>query len=92
MVALNDAPILERIVGLDRSDMPLEAARFMLTLGFTDADMNRMNELSAKASLGHLTEAESREIDTFMLLSDFLAILKSKARMALRNDANLARE
>lgn len=85
MVALNNSPLVERVIGLDRNDMPPEAARFMLALGFTDADKMRMTDLSSKASLGTLTEAESQEIDAFLLLSDFLAILKSKARMSLKS-------
>ncbi len=86
MVAVNRLPILERMVGLERADMPPEAARFMLTLGFTDADNSRMTDLSAKASTGSLSETESQEIDTYLLLSDFLAILKSKARLSLKRE------
>ena len=86
MVALNGSLILERVVGLERADMPPEAAKFMLTLGFTDPDKLRMNDLSAKASAGTMTDAESQEIDTYLLLSDFLAVLKSKARMALKHE------
>jgi hypothetical protein len=84
MVAATDSSLLQRIIGLDRSDMPPEAAMFMLTLGFTESDKQRMRDLSAKASEGKLTETEAREIDTYILASDLVALLQSKARTALR--------
>jgi hypothetical protein len=84
MVAATDTSILQRIIGLDRTDMPAEAAMFMLTLGFTDRDKERMSELSGKASEGSLSEAEAREIDSYILASDLIAMFQSKARMALR--------
>ena len=43
-----------------------------------------MNELSAKASVGELTDTEGQEIDLYLLATDFLTTLHSKARVALR--------
>ena len=84
MVAFSESSVLQRIVGLDRADMPVDVARYMLSLRFSVAEKQRMNELASKASAGQLDEAESHEIDTYLLVSDFLAILHSKARMSLR--------
>ena len=86
MVSLTDRPVLERLLGLDRAPMSPEAATFLMTLGLAEADKRRMNELSAKASAGTLTEVESQEIDLYLLAADFLTTIHSKARVALRDD------
>ena len=83
MVAAGDTSILHRVMGFDRADMPAEAARFVLTLGFIEADKLRMSELSNKASNGSLNDVEAREIDAYILASDVLTIFQLKARIAL---------
>lgn len=84
MVALTDKPVLERLIGLDRAQMSPEAAKFLMTLGFSESDRQRMNDLSAKASAGTLNDVESQEIDLYLLAGDFLTTIHSKARVALR--------
>ena len=85
MVALTEAAILNRILDADRADLVPEAASFLLQLDFNDADHARMAELSAKANEGNLSEEEGRELDTYIFVNDFFAILQSKARRSLKN-------
>ena len=75
---------MERLISLDRAQMSPEAAKFFMTLGFSEFDKRRMSELSAKASAGELTDVEGREIDLYLFASDFLTSLHSKARVVLR--------
>ena len=89
MVAFTDKPVLERLIGLDRAPMSPEAAKFLMTLGFSESDKQRMNELSAKASTGTLNDVESQEIDLYLLAGDFLTTIHSKARVALRESSPL---
>ena len=85
MVALTDKPNLERLIGLHRAQMSPEAARFFMTLGFSESDRQRMNELSANASAGELTDVQGQEFDLYLFASDFLTSLHSKARVVLRD-------
>ena len=59
-------------------------ARVILQLSFPSADRRRMRELSAKARAGSLSEEEDDEIETFERAGTLLSILKSKARLVLK--------
>jgi uncharacterized protein YnzC (UPF0291/DUF896 family) len=77
--------ILERLAGLNEGPLPPEAARFFQNLSFNEQDLARIDELSEKANEGLLTPDEREELSLYVLLNDFLAILHSKARAALRD-------
>lgn len=49
-----------------------------------------MNELSAKAGEGLLTEVEERELDHYLNVGRALELLKAKARYSLRRPASAA--
>jgi hypothetical protein len=61
-----------------------EAARYFLTLDFTPADHARMADLSDRAAEGTLTPAEREELAGYVRVGHRLALLQSKARVALR--------
>lgn len=71
----------------DVADIPAEAARFFLALDFSDADQARIAELSAQARGGTLTVEGRMELDNYIRLSDFLALIESKSRRSLRQQA-----
>jgi uncharacterized protein YnzC (UPF0291/DUF896 family) len=48
-------------------------------------DEDRVNELSAKARAGSLTEAETQELDSYLHIGSLLAVIQSKARRLLKN-------
>lgn len=64
--------------------MSTDLAEHVLKLGFADADQARYKELSAKAREGTLSQTERTELEEYLDAIDFLAILKSKARVSLR--------
>jgi hypothetical protein len=64
--------------------MPTSAARALLTVGFSERDQARMDNLSAKARAGALTPQEQVLLDTFERLGCLIDILHSKARQALK--------
>jgi hypothetical protein len=59
------------------------AARALLTVRFSQGDVDRMNELGKKARAGSLTPDEQIELDNYEHFGSVLDILHSKARGAL---------
>ena len=79
-----DSAILSRIIGPEKPDLPPEAAEAVLSLRFEQADLDRMNELAANARAGTVRAEEQDEIDSYERIGHFLSLLKSKARLSLR--------
>ena len=82
--ATNEVAILRRLVQADKADLSQRVARYFLSVSFTKEEVNRMNELAAKARAGTLTSEERFEIDNYELIGHLLSILKSKARKSLK--------
>jgi hypothetical protein len=80
MATITRESLWERLVEPQESEMSSEAAHYLLALRFPRADVERMNELAAKARRGALTRAEDRELETYIHVGNRLSILKSKAR------------
>jgi hypothetical protein len=53
---------------------------------FTDADAERVRELSEKAHIGQLTATEERELDNYLNVGRTLEFLKAKARLSLHKN------
>ncbi len=64
--------------------MSPEAAAYLLSFRFEETDITRMNELSELARQGGLDEAGAQELDSYIHVSNLLAIMQSQARRALR--------
>ena len=90
MSARSEVAVLERMIQPDIADVPADAARFFLSLDFSEADQTRIDELSAKAREGTMTDEERAELNDFIHLGDFLALIQSKARRSLGNQATSA--
>ena len=78
-----ESAILTRLVLPDSPSMDSAFAKGVLGLSFDDEDRRLMNELSAKARDGILTESEQDELDSYERVGHFLSLLKSKARRSL---------
>jgi len=61
-----------------------DVARAILALDFPPQDKAHLRSLAAKARAGELSELEQAELDTYGQLGSIVSILKSKARIALR--------
>ena len=79
----NFADVWERTIRPTERNLSADAARYFLSLEFTDGDRARMNHLAARARAGCLSETEAAELGNFMQLGWFMDLLKSKARLAL---------
>lgn len=79
-----EAGILARLIQMREEVLSHETAHYFLSLRFDDADFARMNELSDLARSGALTPTDQAELDSYIHVSNLLAIMQSKARQALR--------
>ncbi len=79
-----EAEIWSRTIRPGVGDLSPEAAREWLRLRLSDADVQRVRELSSKANIGQLTDAEERELENYLNVGRTLEFLKAKARLSLR--------
>lgn len=64
--------------------MSRDAAEYLLSLRFDERDVSRMNELSELAQQGSLAGANAAELDSYIHVSNLLAVMQSKARQSLQ--------
>jgi hypothetical protein len=67
-----------------QDQMSREVAEFLNSICFDQRDIERVNELSELAREGKLSRAEEAELDNYIRADNLLAILQSKARLALK--------
>jgi hypothetical protein len=75
-----EAAILARIIQTDEQVLTPDAARYLLSMRLPSGDEDRVNELSAKARAGSLTEPEGQELDSYLHIGSLLAVMQSTAR------------
>jgi hypothetical protein len=83
-VARSEAAILSRVVRAEHDDLPPEAARSLLKLGFDDDDRARMHELAVKGQRASLSKAEDAELESYCRVARLLDLMHSKARRSLK--------
>lgn len=76
--------IWKRTIEPEAAGLAAPEARALLRLKLSAQDLERADELAAKARGGRLTPAEERELDDCLAIGSALEFLKSKARMSLR--------
>lgn len=75
-----EAAILARIIQSDDRELTPDAARYLLSMKLPASDENRVNELSAKAQSGSLTESERVELESYLHIGTLLGVMQSKGR------------
>jgi hypothetical protein len=85
-----EAAILERIIEPEKPGLNKALAEYVLSLDFKRVDHERMSHLSDKAQKGTLTPEEERELDGYLSMGHFLAMLQSKARIKLKKSNGTA--
>ena len=80
----HDAEILARVIEPEVSGLEVALARYLLSLDFRAADVDRMNVLAQKASEGTLTESECSELESYRHVGHLVALMQSKARTSLK--------
>jgi hypothetical protein len=79
------AEILTRTIQPAEGDLPVEAARSLLSFRLAPADWERVNDLAAQARAGTLTTEERAELEEYERITCLLELLQSKARLSLKH-------
>jgi hypothetical protein len=83
----SESAILARILHADSPELTLDAARYWLSVTLPASDQDRVDELSAKARAGALSQAESQELEHYLDIGFLLGTLQAKARLLLQTEA-----
>jgi hypothetical protein len=79
-----EAAILARIIQSEEREITPEVARYLLSMKLPSSDEERINELSAKARSGSLTDSETQELDSYLHIGILLGVMQAKARRLLK--------
>jgi len=66
-----------------KDELSSEIAEFLLSIGFGESDRERMLQLADRSEAGTLTAEEQGEFDSYLHIGNLLAVMQSKARIAL---------
>ena len=83
-VADPELAIWERVFVPDPRRITADEARYLLEVRFSQADLDRINELSAKAGSGTIESEEKIELERYVHVGHLLSILKAKIRGRLK--------
>ena len=75
----SEAPILARLIQA-KADMRREVAQDLLSIDFSQDDIERMNFLAERAREGSLSPEETAELDSYLHVGSLLTIIQSNAR------------
>lgn len=79
-----EAGILARLIQTRQDELSRDAANYTRSLQFEGRDISRMSELSESARLGTLAGADAAELDSYIHVSNLLAVMQAKARQSLQ--------
>ena len=79
-----EAQLWARLMQAQRADLCPEAAEYLLSIGFEEADRRRMQQLADRSESGTLTVDERAELDSYLHVGNLLAFMQSRARVVLR--------
>ena len=84
-ITTTQAAILGRAILPNKVAIEKEQAVFLAHLEFSQRDVDRMNELVAKAQSDDLSDQEEAELSDYRTVGNYLEQIKSKARLALNS-------
>jgi len=67
-----------------KKDLSPDAAEFLLAVDFEESDRERMLQLAERSEAGILTVEEQTEFDGYLHVGNLLAVMRSRARLALK--------
>lgn len=89
MVASNEIlrpDVLCELFSPEAPPMSPAAAQWALSVRLTDSQKERMLELAELNSLGTISEAQKRELESYRDAGNFLSVLHAKARLSLMQE------
>ena len=87
-----EASILTRIIESDERELSPEIARYLTSIKLPPEDEARVNELSAKARAGSLSDSESTELEGYLHIGSLLGVMQSRARRVLSGEERPPRQ
>ena len=81
----DESAILARAVDPSNWKLTPDAAQALAELKLSEQDKQRMDELATKARAGELSADDEIEIDNYRQVGCLIELMKSKARLFLRN-------
>jgi hypothetical protein len=85
MSTATEVAIWDRLLDSSAQELTPDAAHYFLRLDFREADHARMEELAQRAQDGSLSGEERSEYEEYLRAGNLLALMQSRARMALRS-------
>ena len=82
--AATEAGIFGRILTNGTGEMTRQLAHYVLTLGFSDEDQARIEDLAGRNQENALTATEHQELMNYVRAGHLLALLHSKARKSMK--------
>lgn len=79
-----ETAILARVLAKDQEEFSPQMAKYVLSLGFSKHDKERMHELAVRNRNDGLSHDEKQELVAYAKAGTVLSILKSKARRVLK--------
>ncbi len=79
-----EGAIWARLMEAQTDALSTEVAQHLLSIGFGESDRDRMQQLAERSESGTLTDEEREEFDGYLHVGNLLAVMQSKARIALR--------
>jgi hypothetical protein len=81
-----EAAIWARLMQAQSEALSPAVAEYLLSIGFGEIDREQMRRLAERSEAGTLTDEEQTEFDSYLHVGNLLAVLQSKARVALRRE------
>jgi hypothetical protein len=75
--------IWARLIQAPKASISPDAARYLISVDFGDADHARIQDLMEKSNEGMLTPDEMAELDRYVNIANVLSVMHSRARVAL---------
>jgi hypothetical protein len=82
---LADSDIFARVIAADEA-FPPSVARRVLAWKFPNRDLKRVANLQRKNSAGTISDAERSELESYVRVGQFVAVIQAQARLALKNN------
>ena len=79
-----EAAIWARLIQAQRGEIAPQVAEYLLSIAFEESDRHRMGQLAERSEAGTLTPEEQTEFDSYLHVGNLLAVMQSRARVALQ--------
>jgi hypothetical protein len=78
-----EAAIWARLIQAQKDAITPQVAEYLLSIAFAESDRHRMEQLAECSEAGTLTTEEQTEFDSYLHVGNLLAVMQSRARVAL---------